>query len=275
MNIKRMGHLSLWILNENRHYFRRQLWTFIAICCLVMQIINVNFMSYGTHEHITNTAVEALTTVLLVTLIAGGSYMFMSLDDRKDSFRDLHMLPATNLEKYVVCFVVGLLAALFAYVVAVLIGDALQIGIGLILGRPNVHMLTSDILSNMTHFNGPGPTNLLIAWLFSMFLLGANFFRNIKLNAILTAIVLLVIWILSMLTFSLIPNDLSFNGLTYNNGLSHALLDNGSLGDMARHQLHVYMVVIYILLAVFTVFNVWMSYHLFCRRQLVAKFINT
>ena len=273
MNIKRMGHLALWILTDNRHYFRRQLWMFIAICCLVMQIINVNFMSYGTHEHITNTVVVALTTVLLVTLIAGGSYMCMSLHDRKDSFRDLHMLPATNLEKYVVCFVVGFLAALFSYVVAILIGDALQIGIGLILGRPDVHMLTSDILNNMSHFNGTGPTKLLMAWLFSMFLLGANFFRNIKLNAILTAIVLLVLWILFMVTLPSTP--MYYNGLTYNNGLRHAFLDSGDLGDMARHQLHVYMIVIYILLAVFTIFNVWMSYRLFCRRQLVAKFINT
>ena len=274
MNLKRMGHLSLWILTDNRHYFRRQLWTFIAICSLVMQMINFNFMTYGTHEHITNTVVVAMTTVLLVTLIAGGSYMYMSLHDRKDSFRDLHMLPATNLEKFVVCFVVGILAALFSYVVAILIGDALQIGIGLILGRPDVHILTSDILSNMAHFNGPGPTKLLMAWLFSMFLLGANFFRNIKLNAILTAIVLLVLWILFMLTLPLIP-EVYYDGLTYKNGLYHAFLDNSALGDMARHQLQVYMIVIYILLAVFTVFNIWMSFHLFCRRQHVGKFFNT
>ena len=92
---------------------------------------------------------------------------------------------------------------------------------------------------------------LVIVWMHSLYALGATFFRSHKYNWIPTTIIIILLVILQVVV--------------------NSLMGNQSLEIQTETNKFIVNVVIVILLIVF---NFWMSYRLFCRQQVIGKFIN-
>ena len=179
--------------------------------------------------------------------------------DRKHDMQTLLMLPASNLEKYLVRYASWIIL-LPIQLVAFFAADLVQYVYGLVVGHEELRFVTSavlDMLGNMW-YQIPAEKHhvvviglaLLAVWLHSLYALGATFFRTRKHNwipttAIILMLVLVMVWI-----------------------LPHTLTDpeqrGSSISDMVMNTIYVLLVVL----------NFWLSYRLFCRQQVIGKLVN-
>ena len=256
----RFGTLARWSLTMDRRYFVKttlQWMVVITLCFLFMTcVVNFDNENDGIRAH----QMCALMVVIMfgVIFVLGGSMMFSSMKGRHDDQR-LLMLPASNLEKYLMRYSYWLLllpCCLAAFVVA----DVMQWVVNTVLGHEHT-MLVMQYMANgifNLHWTREVPPALkqsivlTLVWHHSLYVLGATFFRSHKYNFILTSITLIVGGILLGIAF---PNDYVANRIDEHTVLILLNVGNG----------------VYVLL---TVFNFWLSYRLFCRTQVIGKFIN-
>lgn len=256
-NLTRLEKLVRWTLVTDRVYNIKTLWMYVTMMSIFFQMPNLFYAMY----HHTHDAYDLIKIVIIVMpisiLAAGGSYFFYSFYMWKDGIRELIMLPASKAEKFTVRFLLPILLQFVFLAIGLVIADILQHLVGFIINREPldwmlVHMFREVSFNNFTGYT-PLSVAVLLFWCNTMFLLGANLFRNIKFNFIITSVVLLVLLIIFI---TLLPSDNVQKGMIF-----RKILDfNGIITS--------------IILLALSIFNIWLSYLLFGHRPLIGKYIN-
>ena len=254
-NIQRVGWLSRWIVATDMPYFRKTAATQLAIVIFITQIPNIEHVFGG--ESIGEFPATVMLFMLAAVFLLGGSYMMYSYSQRKEGLRELHLLPASNQEKFLMRYLLSFLVQLVIVIGLILIADLLQYVVGWILGRPDLKFFTPVMFDILGRFdNIPGSmvwfffTQFL--WVHTFYMVGANLFRNIKFSWLFTSIILFVLFMAGVLLFTHITDNYS---------LVTRFVEN-----------HVWW--FSFLFLALSVFHVWLAYKLFCRRQIVGRFIN-
>ena len=168
--------------------------------------------------------------------------------------RGLLMLPASNLEKYITHYAFTWLISP-AFLCGMVIADLMQYAVHAMMGHEGAMLLIQDFaqsISNGRAFTHSDSSLILFSmvsiavWLHSVFALGATFFKSYKQGVNLT---LLTLFVFGMLIFALFGFD--FIAFWWRN---------------VRFFNAMFLL--------FTPVNFLLSYHLFCRQQITARFIN-
>ena len=198
--------------------------------------------------------------VTIAILVLGPTMMFNSMQGKHDDQR-LLMLPASNLEKYLVRYSYWLLL-LPSFVGSFIVADLLQYLVNWLSGHEGRMLVMQYLMSLDFNIVFP-PSNvvprsliacivLTFVWLHSCYAVGATFFRSHKHSWILTSVALIAFGII---LGSLWPHDEISRSIS-----SHTAISLLRLWD-----------VIYIFLIAF---NYWLSYKFFCRQQVIGKYVN-
>lgn len=192
----------------------------------------------------------------LVGFIAFPIFMFYPYSKIKERYqnRSLLMLPASNLEKYITHYAFTWLSFL-SLSGGILIGDILQYAVHTMMGHEGAMLMIQELVQGnlLERIVGNVNTSLVLfswgtiaVWLHSVFALGATFFKSYKQGVNLT---LLTLFVFGMLIFALFGFD--FIAFWWRNvQFFNAMF------------------------LLFTPVNFLLSYHLFCRQQITARFIN-
>jgi hypothetical protein len=202
--------------------------------------------------------IAATMIMLIITGVTGPSWMFSSMKGKHD-LQALLMLPASNFEKYLMRYGTWILL-LPLYIVAFLGADLVQYLVNVIWGSKDVMFVTTVVIdhidalwtrmpnSNRTIVNGV----IVCALLFhSLYALGGTFFRSHKYSWVLTTVSIIV---LCMVIFWLSPES--------------------SEGSIDREHTTKELLAWDALYGVWFLVNFWLSYRLFCRQQVIGKFVN-
>ena len=252
-NIKRFGHVLRWTYEHDRHEFVRS--TLMGIQGLTVCMV---FIQIGQIHSARTNMVGALALMIgfFVTIICTGSNMHYSMKTR-DDWRTLSVLPASNMEKFLARYASSLLMMLGGFA-ALVVADVAQYLLMLIMNSKMTTLLGSYILQSNT-FRMIAEDSIVdhlqfgcfVLMLHSCYLVGCNFFRNTKYGWVFTTLALIVLGIVVVtLIVKLMPE-------------APTSVTVGS-GDW----------LITVLCLLFTAFNYWLAFRLFCRRQLIGKFIN-
>ena len=197
--------------------------------------------------------------VFLITLVIGPSLMFYSMKGKHDR-QTLLMLPASNLEKYLMRYSTWILVVPIV-LLAFFAADLIQYVVNWLVGRDYTTFVTTNFLydkymigwraniCNEMSRDGDLVPYVTGLWFHSVYALGATFFRSHKFNTIFTTIVL-VVFLMSCVWF--------FNNFAI---ADPAVID--------RHD-----GVGYVICIVLTLLNFGVSYKLFCRTQVIGRFVN-
>ncbi|MBO4821183.1 MAG: hypothetical protein J5548_06920 [Prevotella sp.] len=253
-NLQRLGRFLRWTLVTDLPYYKKTLGSLLGGMIIIFQFINL-FMWRGDGFHFVYVVVSSL---MIIIPLVGSTYFFHSYSNWKDGIRDLFMLPASNLEKFLVRYILSVLVQLVLFFISCVVGDILQYIVGLVVGREPLRFIFWDILS-MISFQPTFSkeffcTAMLLLWMHTLYLLGANFLRNIKYNFVFPTLILLLLFIFVIM---LLPDS----GYGKGKVMHEIVLNHG--------------VVVGCLLLAASIFNYMLSYRLFCRRQLIGRFFNT
>lgn len=255
-DISRFVKLARWTLTNERKYNLKSFLQYLVVFTLLFVFCTLPDVDWDTpNEDYTFCSIAALIS-LAVTLIVGASYMFYSMAGKHD-MQTLLMLPASNLEKFLMRYaswIIMLLIQLTAFFAA----DLVQYLYNTLLGHEGTMFVTQyiagidwgDVLGTKTNGNTGRLVfdHLMLAlWLHSLYALGATLFRPRKYNWIMTSIVLILGFFLLVGVFGWGTVDCTWWN---HDGLFNELF------------------------FLFAVFNLWLSYRLFCRRQLIGRFVN-
>ena len=255
-NFNRFGKLAKWSLTNDKGYYVK---TFLQVL-VVLLLVFLFFTSVANTNDNRDTGYHSCSTValllLVIQLVVGPSVMFYSMEGKHDR-QSLMVLPASNFEKYVMRYSTWLIQFPF-FVVAFFGADLMQYVFHLVLGHDYGQFVTAgvaNVLSKTIKFSDSTQdmhsSIVICVWMHSVFALGATFFRSRKFNGVLSLAVIIMIGILVIWLapkHSMLQYDHESTTLSY------------VLGS-----------VIYIGLILL---NFWLSYRLFCRQQVIGKFIN-
>ena len=258
-NIQRFGKLAKWTLVNDKKYFIKSFLQVFAILTFLFLFFTYVMSRESVRSSINAYETCSIAVVILfgVTCVVGSSFMFYSMDGKHD-MQALLMLPASNFEKYLMRYASWIIL-LPLYLVAFFAADLFQYVFGLVVGHEEVRFVASALVDMVgdTWHKIPADKHttivlgitLIAIWLHSVYALGANFFRFHKNNWIPTT---LIIVFLTMVAIWLIPSNVG-------SGKDSSLLED---------------IVMDTLYAFFVGLNFWLSYRLFCRRQVIGKLIN-
>ena len=240
-NIDRFMKLARWSLTMDRRWFVKNTLAWAVVLTLMFLFFTCVMKMNG--QVATLASYQACTFMVVCTTVAlfvlGPTMMFNSMQGKHDDQR-LLMLPASNLEKYLVRYSYWLL--LFpCFFASFVVADLLQFLVNGMLGHEGRMLVMQYLADGVTDFHWqddiPRPLGvdieITIVWLHSFYAVGTTFFRSHKYSWILTSVALIVLGIIL-----------------------------GSLWPKG------YFLVIGI------VFNFWLSYWLFCRQQVIGKYVN-
>lgn len=249
-NLQRFAKLARWTLVRDRRYYRKHFLQVLVMGTLMMTVFGV-YMGNDPHNGY-DTCVFVVIVSILASTVMGAGYMFLSMDGRYDR-QTLLMLPASNLEKYVMRYATWILMLPLS-VAAFMIADGVQYVVNVMLGHEWVQTVTGFIAEiDYNHLFGQQPRRTLLAlfmlmlWIHSMYAVGATLFRSAKYSWILTSVVLIAGYLLLIcfVTWT------TLNCFWWNN---HGMFN--------------------LLFLCLTVLNFWLSYRLFCRQQVKGRFVN-
>ena len=240
-NIDRFLKLARWSLTMDRRWFVKNTLAWAVVLTLMFLFFTCLMKMNG--QVATLASYQACTFMVVCTTVAlfvlGPTMMFNSMRGKHDDQR-LLMLPASNLEKYLVRYSYWLL--LFpCFFASFVVADLLQFLVNGMLGHEGRMLVMQYLADGVTDFHWQddiprplgGDIGITIVWLHSFYAVGTTFFRSHKYSWILTSVALIVLGIIL-----------------------------GSLWPKG------YFLVIGI------VFNFWLSYWLFCRQQVIGKYVN-
>ena len=240
-NLQRFLKLARWSLTMDRRWFVKNTLAWAVVLTLMFLFFTCVMKMNG--QVATLASYQACTFMVVCTTVAlfvlGPTMMFNSMRGKHDDQR-LLMLPASNLEKYLVRYSYWLL--LFpCFFASFVVADLLQFLVNGMLGHEGRMLVMQYLADGVTDFHWqddiPRPLGvdigITIVWLHSFYAVGTTFFRSHKYSWILTSVALIVLGIIL-----------------------------GSLWPKG------YFLVIGI------VFNFWLSYWLFCRQQVIGKYVN-
>ena len=257
-NFNRFVKLAKWSLTNDKKYHVKTFLQTLVIMTLVFLFLTSITVTFGKDN--ANYQACSIATIILFasTFILGSSFMFYSME-RKNDMQALLMLPASNFEKYLMRYVSWILL-LPLYLVATVAADLVQYVFGLVVGHEEVRFVISATMEMLGKAWSQVPAEkhtvvviglaLLFLWFQSFYALGANFFRTNKYNWIPTTAVIIVLFLLLV-------------WLSPDRGKIE-LVKEDSASDTVMN-------VVY---AVWVALNYWLSYRLFCRRQVIGKFVN-
>lgn len=256
LDTRRLAKLVRWTIITDRQYEIRAFWMYLALTCFILQFDNIIFSLEGNIK--AGFSDGCIIAIIVGLLAGGGAYFFSSFYYWNDGIRELCMLPASRLEKFLVRCLCPWLVQLLAFGVSLLAADALQYLTGLILGREPLYWATSHALAHF-HLGSIHGTTLfviiaLILWSNTLFALGANLFRNVKYSSIFTMLFLLVLFVGAIALLPATPYQ-----------MGHAL------GMMVKQWGPPIGTALLVLSAV----NIAASYRLFGQRPIIGRFINT
>lgn len=188
-------------------------------------------------------------------IIAPGAmfYPYYKIKEKYQN-RGLLMLPASNLEKYITHYTFTWLISP-AFLCGMVIADLMQYAVHTMMGHEGAMLMIQHFVQSISHgraFTHSDSSLILFSmvsiavWLHSVFALGATFFKSYKQGVNLT---LLTLFVFGMLIFALFGFD--FIAFWWRNvQFFNAMF------------------------LLFTPVNFLLSYHLFCRQQITARFIN-
>jgi hypothetical protein len=197
--------------------------------------------------------------LFIINIVIGPSLMFYSMKGKHDR-QTLLMLPASNLEKYLMRYSTWILLVPIV-LLAFFAADLIQYIVNFLLGRDYTTFVTTNFLYdkhmviwrtnivNELSREGSLRPYMIGLLVHSVYALGATFFRSHKFNAIFTTIALIIFVELLMWA-------------SYNFGNADNTLVRG-------HYTIGYLVSIGL-----TMVNFWLSYKLFCRTQVISKYVN-
>jgi hypothetical protein len=253
---KKLAHWSL--VNDKRYYVKAFLQVTVMLLLIFMFFTIMTTTNMGRQGNYGPCAFTACA-MILVSVVMGPAFMFYSMEGKHDHQR-LMMLPASNFEKYLMRYSTWMIL-LPIYIVAFFAADLMQYAIHGMLGHSYVTFVTSvivkffeealssDAVTSDYHFLNSVFVSCL--WCHSMYAVGATFFRSRKFNWILTTGVIIVITVLSVwLTKegSVLQYDWKISKTNY------------VIGCMIQ--------------CTWIVLNFWLSYRLFCRNQVIGKYVN-
>ena len=259
-NFNRFGKVAKWSLTNDKGYYLRSFLQVLVILTLIFLGFTTQFFTFKINGE--SRAYDPCATIamiiLLFNLITGPSLMFQSMRGKHDR-QTLLMLPASNFEKYVMRYSTWILL-LPLYVIAFFGADLVQYLVNVLGGNEHVMFVTtklvdmsSDTMKNL--FNTQGRfmlTDFFVAmlWLHSVFALGGTFFRSHKYAAILTTVAIIVYGMLHVWLFGM--------GDSY---------DDKNPSDTTD-------IIWCVSYGIWAIVNFWLSYRLFCRNQVIGKFVN-
>ena len=264
-SFNRFGKLARWSLVNDRSYYVRTFLQMVTVLTLVFLFFTLEGNGTTIHDEKGYTTDHYMPCffvslyVFIITVIIGPSLMFYSMKGKHDR-QTLLMLPASNLEKYLMRYSTWILL-LPLLLLAFFAADLIQYVVIWLVGRDYTTFVTTHFLFDerlvswrtrlWNELSEDGGFNHYFTglWLHSVYALGATFFRSHKFNAIFTTIVLIMfvmslIWLLN----------------------NFAESDSIVIGGQDK--------VGYIVCIGLTVVNFWLSYRLFCRTQVIGKYVN-
>lgn len=257
-NIKRFGRLACWSLTNDKRYFVKSFLQIFVI--LLLAFLFLTMMHKVNDSYSQNYKLCSIIVVLTfaVTVVMGSSYMFYSMENQHD-MQNLLMLPASNFEKYLIRYATWIFL-LPLYLVAFLFADLFQYFLHWALGFEHWTFVCTTLVDMVRELWRQMPVDaqhaavnsvaLVVIWFHSVFALGANFFRARKHNWALTSIVIVLLTVLMMWIF---PFE------------EHTSYKDTTTTDI---------IVTDVTTGMWALLNFWLSYKLFCRRQVIGKFIN-
>ncbi len=254
-NISRFGKLARWSLVNDKKYFIKSFLQVFAILTFLFLFFTWVMNRESVHSSINayETCSIAVMFLFSTTVVMGSSFMFYSMENKHD-MQNLMMLPASNFEKYLMRYASWILL-LPLYLVALLGADVLQYVVNLMVGHENVTFVTStlvdslsrlfqlDVHSHLRHVLLHSVLSLSVLF-HSLYALGATFFRTRKFNWVLTTLVIILLAIVPHVS---VP-------------AAEATTTDILITDLVA--------------LCWTILNFWLSYRLFCRQQVIGKFIN-
>mgnify|MGYP007069949274 CR=1 FL=1 len=261
-----------WSLTMDKHWFINT-----TLKCLVMLtlmfliftiVVNFNNKTDGIQPYVPCMFMVVLIFTLVVVL--GPVNMFNNMKGQSAD-QTLLMLPASNLEKYLVRYSYWILL-LPCLLVAFVVADLLQYVGNWVTGHEWRTLLMLLFFSPDTHIHvGAGSLteglaslyfNVHLFWTHSVYAVGVMLFRSHKYNWIYTSIALIVGAILLASAVNLI---VSYDwGLQFERWAARFIVNPGS-------KFHYLWNGLVLCLAAF---NFWLSYRLFSRMQVRGRFIN-
>ena len=261
-SFNRFGKLARWSLTNDRKYYVRTFLQMLTALTLVFLFFtmehNGNPMSDGKVQYMDHYTPCFFVTLFmfLVTIVIGPSMMFYSMKGKHDR-QTLLMLPASNFEKYLMRYSTWILL-LPILLLAFFAADLIQYVVNWLLGRDYTTLVTTEFLNNKhlviwranicNEMSWDGVLSGL--WAHSVYALGATFFRSHKFNALFTTIAIIA-FVMTLVWLGWLING--------NAEESNTDVENG---------------IAYIVCIGLAVLNFWLSYKLFCRTQVIGKYVN-
>ena len=264
-SFNRFGKLARWSLTNDRSYYVRTFLQMVAVLTLAFLFFTMEgngTVRFDGKEYTSDHYAPCLFVSLyafIITIVVGPSLMFYSMKGKHDR-QTLLMLPASNLEKYLMRYSTWILLVpivLLAYFAA----DLIQYVVNWLVGRDYTTFVTTHFLYDKhmvswraricdeMSMDGALTPYAIGLWLHSVYALGATFFRSHKFNTVFTTIAL-VMFVMSLVWL-------------LNNFVES---DNTVIDGQYR--------IGYIVCIGLTIVNFWLSYRLFCRTQVIGKFVN-
>ena len=259
-NFNRFGKLVRWSLTVDRGFYLRNLLNVFVVLSLLFIAFTTRFFHIYVNDNDSaySPCLAATMIMFIITVVTGPSWMFSSMKGKHD-LQALLMLPASNFEKYLMRYSTWILLLLL-YIVAFLGADLVQYLVNVIWGSKDVMFVTTVTIDHIKELwvrlpnSGRTILNGLITCVFlfhSIYALGGTFFRSHKYSWVLTTVFLIV---LSMVIIWLMPES--------------------SEESIDRERTTMELIVWDAVYGVWFLVNFWLSYRLFCRQQVIGKFVN-
>ena len=260
-NFNRFGKLAKWSLTKDKRYFVKSFLQMFVVMLLVFMF----FTEMTNTNSVPDPNYKACGTIVLIAFaiqfVFGPSIMFYSMEGKHD-MQTLMALPASNFEKYLMRYSTWIIL-LPLLLVAFFGADLLQYLFHLVLGHDYGRLVASALMDTLSdevfqkEINSPNAprfwTSFIVMgiWFHSVFALGATFFRSRKFSGMLS---LMVIILIGMLILWLTPKQ---SALQYGE-------ESSTLAFVMGNVIYISWILL----------NFWLSYRLFCRTQVIGKFVN-
>jgi len=259
-NLNRFCKVVKWSLTNDRSYFVRSFLQVLVILTLIFLAFTTDFFRFTVNgaPHRYEPCASVAMIILFGNLIIGPSLMFQSMKGKHDR-QTLLMLPASNFEKYLMRYSTWIIL-LPLYVIAFFGADLIQYLVNVLGNNGYVQFVTTKLIDmtsdTMNHLWTTQRRFMMtdffvvMLWLHSVYALGGTFFRSHKYAALLTTVAIIVYGMLHVWLFGM--------GDSY---------DEKNPSDTTD-------IIWCVSYGILIIVNFWLSYRLFCRNQVIGKFVN-
>lgn len=261
-SLNRFGKLARWSILGDRRYFVKSFLQYLVVLLLMFLFFTIVIEMNGGHYMGYRSCAIGVFAVVTVNIVLGPALMFYSMEGKHD-MQTLMMLPASNFEKYMVRYIHWIFVVILS-VAAFLVADVLQYTLHLVLGHTYGMYVVLVLVDMLGEFISATPASeelrrprfllslfVLVVWFQSLYAVGATLFRTRKFNWIITTVFIILIGM-----------------LFYKVGDKIEAVQLNDQSDMMD-----YVIGLGFYLG-WTIVNYWLSYRLFCRTQVISKWVN-